>query len=104
MPGRFSGSVPLEDLIAVRAAIGAVAISFRLSLVRCANSRVRVASMLHGIPGNGSEREDFCGFPAQRVAQSQTQLGPPRGGPKSLYSLANLVVAGVGFEPTTFRL
>jgi hypothetical protein len=54
----------------------------------------RVASMLHGIPGNGSECQGFCGFPAQRVAQAPKQLGPPLGGPKLLCSLAYLMVAG----------
>ena len=60
--------------------------------------------MLHGVPGSGWKSLEFRGFRWDGLATRIDKERPRRSGAKSLIFLEKEMVAGVGFEPTTFRL
>ena len=63
-----------------------------------------VASMLHGIPDNGCQHQGIRGFQRQGLATYLAMEKPAVRRAKLLILLGIKMVAGVGFEPTTFRL
>ena len=62
-----------------------------------------VASVLHGISGNGSKCLEIRGFRWEWFATRFGKKKPASRRAKLLILFYKTLVAGVGFEPTTFR-
>ena len=64
----------------------------------------RVASVLHGISGDGSKCLEIWGFRREWFATRFGKKKPASRRDKLLILFNKKLVAGAGFEPATFRL